>query len=376
MFTQFKDWYQNRHDYAKDWKARTGGKVMAYMCTYVPEEILYAADVLPVRVYGSHEASDLTEQHIFGMYCPFCRDCVAQVMEGRYDYADGVMIAQACLHMRQVYSSWEIHKPTEFMYYMPFPIAVESPHARPHLVAEYKTFIEAVEKWTGKKITIDDLDRGIEILNKNRELMRKVYELRLLDNPPLTGVECMHMTSSSQMVDKREHNQALEKLLKELPSRKTDRETGIRLMIVGSECDDIEFMDMVESLNSTFVADDHCTGSRAFWNSVEPEEDRLLAIAKRYLERPPCPTKDTTKNFVRFHHVMEMAKEAKVEGAVIIQQKFCDPHEIDIPLLRKRFEDNGIRTYFLELDVTVPIGQFKIRIEAFLEMLRADELPF
>ena len=376
MFTQFKDWYENRHEYAKEWKAKTGGKVLAYMCTYVPEEILYAADVLPIRVYGSHEASSLTEAHVFGMYCPFCRDCLAQIMDGKYDYVDGIMIAQACLHMRQIYSSWEIHKPPEFKYYLPMPIQVASKHARPHLAAEYKMFKEAVEKWVGKEITDKDLDRGIEIMNTNRELMRQVYTLRDGEKPPLTGVESMHMTTSSQMVDKVEHNKELEKLVKELPSRTMDRETGIRLMIVGSESDDIEFMEMVETLNATFVADDHCTASRYFWNKVEPMEDRLQAIANRYLDRPPCPTKDTTTDFVRFTHVMAMAKKADVEGAVIIQQKFCDPHEIDIPLLRQRFEDAGIRTYFLELDVTVPIGQFKIRIEAFLEMLRADELPF
>ena len=76
-------------------------------------------------------------------------------------------------------------------------------------------------------------------------------------------------------------------MLKELPNRKLNRETGIRLMIVGSESDDIEFMEMVESLNSTFVADDHCSASRYFWNSVIPQEDRLQAIANRYLDRPP-----------------------------------------------------------------------------------------
>ena len=34
----------------------------------------------------------------------------------------------------------------------------------------------------------------------------------------------------------------------------------------------------------------------------------------------------------------------------------------------------GIKTLFLELDVTVPVGQFKIRTEAFLEMLAEDDL--
>jgi len=50
MIEQFKQWEKNRHDYAKQWKEDNGGKVMGYFCTYVPEEILYAAGVLPVRI--------------------------------------------------------------------------------------------------------------------------------------------------------------------------------------------------------------------------------------------------------------------------------------------------------------------------------------
>ena len=58
----------------------------------------------------------------------------------------------------------------------------------------------------------------------------------------------MEMVVSSQMTDKEEHNQALRELLKELPNRKMSRETGTRLMILGSEDDDTEFLRMVESL--------------------------------------------------------------------------------------------------------------------------------
>ena len=86
MMEKFKEWYEQRHTYAKEWKKKTGGKVAGYFCTYVPEEILYAADVLPVRILGSHEPQDVTEPHIFGMFCPFCRDCLAQGLQGRYDY--------------------------------------------------------------------------------------------------------------------------------------------------------------------------------------------------------------------------------------------------------------------------------------------------
>ncbi|OAT85270.1 benzoyl-CoA reductase, bzd-type, subunit N [Desulfotomaculum copahuensis] len=370
---KFQEWFENRHEYAKEWKQRTGGKVIGYFCTYVPEEILYAAGVLPVRILGSHEPQDVTEPHIFGMFCPFCRDCLAQGLKGRFDYLDGITIAQSCLHIRQAYTSWDLHRPREFSYYLPMPHHVQSKRAYPFLRSELAAFKEAVEKWTGKTISDADLDRGIEIMNTSRRLMREVYELRKRENPPLTGLEAMYLVLSGQMVDKREHNAYLEQKLKELSERQPDRQTGERLMILGSEDDDTAFMAMAESLGTTFVVDDHCTGSRYFWNRVEPQEDRLMAIAARYIDRPACPTKDWPERS-RLPHILKLAKEWNVQGAIVMQQKFCDPHELDIPAIRKYLEENGVPTLFLEFDVTVPIGQFRIRVEAFLEMLRQEDL--
>ncbi len=371
MVEMFQEWYENRHEYAKEWKKK-GGKVLAYFCTYAPEEILYAANVLPVRVLGRHEPQNVTEPHIFAMYCPFCRDCLAQGLEGRYDYLDGIMIAQSCLHLRQAYTSWDLHVPVDYKYYLYMPNNVQSKRAYPYLTGELRDFKKSIEEWTGEKITDSDLDRGIEIVNKNRRLMKQVYETRKNNNPPLTGLEAMYMVVSSQMVDKREHNRVLEEVLDKLSTRNADRDPGVRLMILGSENDDTEFLEMVEGLNATFVIDDHCTGSRYFWNGVTPGEDRLAAIASRYVDRVPCPSKDWPERR-RVEHILKLVKDYKVQGAILIQQKFCDPHELDIPTLRKSLEENAVPTLTLEFDVTVPVGQFKTRVEAFLEEMLLEE---
>jgi benzoyl-CoA reductase subunit C len=373
MKDMFKEFYDARHEYAKEWKRKTGGKVVGYFCTYVPEEILIAGDILPVRILGSHEPQDLTEPHIFGMFCPFCRDCLAQGLKGRFDYLDGIMIAQSCLHVRQAYTSWDIHLPVDYSYFLCMPHHVQSPRAVPYLAGELVEFKKSLEEWTGRKITDADLDRGINTMNENRSLLRKLYELRKMDEPPITGLEAMYAVVSSQMTDKKEHSRVLGETLKNLKGKKTERPTGTRLMIVGSEDDDTEFIGMVESLNATFVVDDHCTGSRYIWEDVAKNGDRLTAIAERYVKRVPCPTKDWPERR-RLSHILGLAKDYRVDGAIIIQQKFCDPHELDIPATRKLLEENGIPSLFLELDVTVPVGQFKVRVEAFLEMLREEDL--
>src|SRR4030042_6022518 len=95
---KFKDWYDARHVYAKEWKKRTGGKVVGMLCTYQPEELFYAADILPVRIFGGHESPTISEPYMFGeLQCPHCRCCLAEGLRGRYDYLDGLIVSNTCL---------------------------------------------------------------------------------------------------------------------------------------------------------------------------------------------------------------------------------------------------------------------------------------
>ncbi len=373
MFSKFFDWYHKRHDYAREWISRNSGEVVGCFCSYAPEEIIYAAGHLPVRMLGSHEPQDVTEPHIFGMFCPFCRDVLAQGLKGRLDYMKGIMIAQSCLHLRQSFTSWKKHVPVDYAYYLCMPNKVQTEHSRPYLKGELEKFKKSLEEWTGKTITDEALRESIELHNENRSLMHEVYDLRKGPNPPVTGLEAMVMVASSFFVDKKDHNAELKRILPELRSRNLERETGARLMLVGSENDDTEFVKLVESVGATVVTDDHCTGSRYFWNFTESNGDILQDIANRYIDRPPCPTKDWEER-KRFPHVLQLAKDFKADGVILIQQKFCDPHECDIPILKNYLNENGYPSLFLEFDVTVPLGQMRIRVEAFLEILGEEEL--
>jgi benzoyl-CoA reductase subunit C len=343
------------------------------MCTYMPEEILYAAGVLPVRVLGGHEPQNVTEPHILGMFCPFCRDVLAQGLLGRYDYLDAIAITHSCQHIHQAYESWVLHKGIKG-FFIPTPNNVQSRRALPFMRGQFKIFKEQVEEWTGKEISDDDLRGGIEIVDRTRSLLREVYDTRKSDDPPISGLDAMCMVVASQVSDKVKFNRTLEDVIQnELPGRRAKDDPGIRLMIVGSENDDVKFMEMAESLDATIVVDDHCTGSRYFWNVTETGADPLTIIADRFIKRPPCPIKDfPARN--RMPHLIGLAKDWNVAGVIIIQQKFCDPHELDKVAITKGLEEAGFPILHLEFDVTVPIGPLKIRVEAFLETLGSEEL--
>ncbi|MDP2645644.1 MAG: 2-hydroxyacyl-CoA dehydratase family protein [Desulfobacterales bacterium] len=370
MFEQFGDAYENRHEYAKAWKKRTGGKVVGFLCSYAPEEILYAAGVLPVRLFGAQKSSDLVEKHLASnIACSFCRDCLGQALEGEYAYLDGVVQGQTCLHTGEVFWIMEKHLPLEFTYFLSVPHSTQNKGRFEYLAKEYEDFTSALAKWVGKPITNQDLDMGIEAYNNNRRLIRQIFEYRKKDDPLVTGAEALDVALSAQIMDRREHNAMMEAVLKDLPGRKMDRETGTRLIIIGSVNTDREFMRLVEEgldLPATIVIDDTCTGIRYNFNDVTPQEDRLLAISIRYNHRPPCPNKDWPKRR-RMPFINHLVKEYNAEVAVLFNQKFCQPHQLDNVFIEEKLKEQGMTTLRLEFDIRMPKGQIRTRLEAMLE---------
>ena len=120
IMEKFHDVIINHHDYAREWKQKTGGKVFGYMCSYCPEEIIYAAGILPVRVVGSHEPPDITDTHVSSRSCVFGRDILAQGLSGRYDYLDGIVLTHSCQQIQLMFHSWKLHVPTPFKHLIYF----------------------------------------------------------------------------------------------------------------------------------------------------------------------------------------------------------------------------------------------------------------
>src|SRR3990172_7306923 len=172
MLDRFRELVANRHQYAEGWKARTAGKVMGFFCCYAPEELIYAAGMLPVRVLGGHEPQDLSAPHIHSMFCPFSRNTLAEGLKGHFDYLDGVAMGQSCMHMMQGYDSWRWNLPVSYSYFMSFPAKVQSPLAKTFLMAELADFKASLEGYIGRAIADSDLRRAIDIHNTNRSLLR------------------------------------------------------------------------------------------------------------------------------------------------------------------------------------------------------------
>lgn len=363
----FKALVANRHEYAKAWKERTKGKVIGWLEPYFPEELVYAAGLLPVRIIPEHEPNDISDKWIYASCYPV-RDIVNQFLKGRFDYVDGLVYGEGC---QWAYNSWEVvvnNNEKLFNHFIFVPNHTDAPTSKHVLRSEFNMFKKKLEEWTGKEITDDALDNAIEVYNKNRLLLKRICELRRMERPLIHGAEMMNIILADQVMDKAEMNEILEKFIPELEARKPG-EDRIRLMLIGSETFDTQLEEMVESLGGDVVIDELDNGTGYFWNNVIPQEDRLMAIALKYLGRPKSAIKDNNWRR-RPQHIFQLAEDYNVDGALVVKQIYCHPHGTDNYAVWKILRQRYIPLHFFERDTLLPVEETKLRLEAFLNMLK------
>jgi benzoyl-CoA reductase subunit C len=375
IIERFRSITENTHEYAKSLQGK-GQLLAGYMCTHVPEEILYAAGIIPVRILTSHVSQAMTRSYMHETYCSFSHDCAYQGLAHNYDFLDLIVTSSSCIHMGEAFNVWVRFAGFQGKSFLiPYPHIIETKPARGFMVESFGEFKQFIEKFVKKSITDDDIERAIKVYNHTRRLLKRLWEFLRRDNPPITGPEVATVTLASQVMDKQECNQMLEQLIQRLEAEPGKAPSGVRLMVTGGACDDLGIFDLIEHLNysASLVFIDSCTAARYFWFEVpEDRPDKLGAIAEGYIGRIPCPAKDNvpgTGEKKRFRFIQQFIEDFKPDGVVFLYQRFCSPQPMDIVALKPILDKLGIPSTELELDTTVPITQFGTQLEALVEII-------
>lgn len=354
----------------KEWRGK-GGKVIGYVCIYVPEEIIYAAGVLPFRVSGDNEELELkkAEAYLYINTCSFARTGFQLAIEGQYDFLEGLVTAETCDGARRLHDVWlRYRNNNSFMYIFYIP---RKWNDRSHQF--YRAGMEGLKKkleeFVGKEVNDEALRHAISVYNRSRQLLHSLYELRKRDNPPITGAETLEVVKAGMRIPREQYNKILERLVNELEH--TDRQINkkVRLMILGSILHNSEWIEAIESLDAIVVTDELCTGTRYFWNFIDTDLPPMEALTNYYLNRPPCARFQPSER--RFKHIFDMIEQYKVHGVVSEIVRYCVPYGHDKPLLKGRLEKRDIPVLELDLEYGQGgTGQIRTRAEAFVEMLQ------
>ena len=363
---EFQDILDNRYQVIRE-NNKPGQKVIGWMCSYVPEEIIHAAGLYPVRVWGGKTTS-LADAYMHINMCSLVRSTYDEALQGNYDFLDGFVSLNTCDNIRRLYDIWAYYKKTPYYHILPLPHKINQASIE-YFRDELERFKESLERGFGAKVTPTALWRAIDLYNHSRSLLRQIDTLRKQPNPPLTGAQFLAVVLAGTILPREKYNARLEKLLAALPQEKVNRDGAVRLLLVGSELDDPEFVRLIEDTGGLVVADDLCTGTKSFWNQVEKNGDAFYALAHRYLNRPDCPRMRPSDR--RMEHIKELIKDYNAQGVILEIIQFCKLHQEGSLPVRQTLKELGVPVLALTREYQLTgAGATKTRVEAFLDTIR------
>jgi len=285
--------------YIKKWQENKK-KVIGYYCTYIPEELLYAANLLPFRIRATgNKDTELGDIYMVRFTCSFVRATLDLALKGSYDFLDGFLVCNSCDHSRRMFELFDLKvfnregfnkKVPRFYLALPHVITDEGFEWYKQEIEELKTEIE--ENYKISEIRDEKLIESIKIHNENRTLLRKINDLRIQSDPKLSGSEALQINMANASIPKEIANKELKRILKIINERQTsDIENKKRILLVGSVVDNIEFTQLIENSGAIITSDFLCFGTRNFHDDVilQNGESPLDSITRRVYYRIPCP---------------------------------------------------------------------------------------
>jgi benzoyl-CoA reductase/2-hydroxyglutaryl-CoA dehydratase subunit BcrC/BadD/HgdB len=352
------------------WKER-GGRVIGFFCSAVPEELFSAAGLLPFRMRGTgSKSTELSDAYFSSINCSFPRHTFNQALLGEFDFLDGLVCINSCDHVRRIYDNWKRALKTPFVQVMSLPRKIEEPQVEWY-DEELRLLKGQLEEHFEVEIDDERIRAAIRLHNEVRALQKRLYELRRADRPPITGTETLAVMVAGTAMPKQRYKELLEELLEELIVSEGCGEYRARLMIVGGELDDPEYIRIIEEQGGLVVADSTCFGSRLMWEPVdEAASDPIRALARYYIqERPSCPRMygDQPR---RIDYTRSLAREYKVDGIIGERLLFCDQWLVEHYMTTLDLGKDGIPFMVLDREYVLSgQGQIRTRVQAFIETL-------
>jgi benzoyl-CoA reductase/2-hydroxyglutaryl-CoA dehydratase subunit BcrC/BadD/HgdB len=355
------------------WKG-SGRPVIGYFCSYVPVELITAVGAMPFRLRGAGSVdSSAADTFLSSRTCTYVRHTLSLALEGRYHFLDGEISLNTCDHVRRAYDLWRHKTNIGFHGFLSVPRnARESLY--PYFREEIENLKSALEKYLAKPIEDAGLRKAIALHNAVRDRLRRINEWRLRPKPVLSGASMLTIAIAAQVMPPSDFIEKADRYLATLESERPEgHEPRARMLLVGGELDEPDFVAALESQGATVVADTLCVGMKTFDRPVEEGSSLPLdALGRRYFFHTPCAR--MIGNFPeRADAIIESMRRHAIDGIVFQRLKFCDPWGGEAHNLRERLKKQGIPVLFLEREYgLLHAGQVKTRVQAFLEMMESS----
>ena len=366
---------------------KEGQFCIGYTCENVPEPLLNLPGVFSVRLRAPRTGSmEMSTYYLTSFLCEYSRALLERAIEGGFNFADCIITPDGCTMMNRAVENMELlktmgeGKPGFFYDYMEIPMKADDNGLALYVLQCKNHILEPLRRSYGIDVSDGAIRKAVEEHNRVCRLIREIGEFRKSDRPRITGYEFHVLCLATYVCPKRLLIDRLEETLEELRHREPEAEKPrTRVVVVGSEVDDPDFIKLVEETGVFVCADRFCSGSFPGRDPIElsDDEDALTQICRQYMYRCQCPRMmNTAKMIGRRDYVNSLAKEYGAEGIIYEQIKFCDPWAYErmmgSHILRN---DYGYPVLSIDRPYSLSgVGQMKTRIQAFIESVEIKKI--
>ncbi len=351
-------------------QAASDGRIpIGYSCSFVPEALLMADRLFPVRLRAPGVAgTELADNYLSTLVCSYTRSLLEFAMDDRYGLIRGWVFVPSCAHMQRLIDNMEYLRKPAFSHVIDVPRK-----ANDATLAWMEEELGMLAKKLASHFGVDtgsaSLMKAIDEWNRFAETVNAIGDLRKKESPPITGAEFHSMVMASLASPKDMILPGIETLRREIENRKGMDKYRARLMVAGAHLHDPELIRIIESQGGLVVADRFCTGTIPGFKPIEAGGDPIRALAAHTFEKTQCPR--MMENFeMRLQGIIDTVREYRVDGVLIEVIKFCDLWGVDSMPLVSALRKEGVPVLKIEREYRTGCeGQLRTRVQAFIESL-------
>ncbi|KEI74402.1 2-hydroxyacyl-CoA dehydratase [Clostridium botulinum] len=368
FFNDFKDVIDHPKKYIMKHMEKTGQKAIGCMPLYTPEELVLAAGMFPVGVWGSNTELSKAKTYFPAFICSILQTTLENALNGEYDMLSGMMIPNYCDSLKCMGQNFKLTVENIDFIPVTVPQNRKMEAGKEFLKSQYKMNIEQLEKISGNKITDESLEKAIEVYDEHRKIMNDFSMLASKYPDVITPTKRNYVMKSAYYMDKKEHTEKVRQLMDEIKTIDSKPFEGKRVITTGIIADSEDLLKILEENNIAIVGDDIAHESRQYRTLTPGAATPMDRLAEQFANRECSTLYDPEKK--RGKYIVEMAKERKADGIIFFMTKFCDPEEYDYPQMKKDFEEAGIPHVLIETDMQMKnYEQARTAIQAFSETL-------
>jgi benzoyl-CoA reductase/2-hydroxyglutaryl-CoA dehydratase subunit BcrC/BadD/HgdB len=357
-----------------------GGKVIGVFCIQVPDELIYAAGAIPLRMScGFYDSISPAEEIIPKNTCPLIKSSVGfnfLKINPLFDFCDAIIIPTTCdgkKKMADVLSNYHT------VWSLELPNDKDNPASRDFWVEQIKILKDKLEKLTGAIITKEALKQSILKLHKRTAISRELFELRKNKKIVITGRDTylIMQTAFFDNIDRwlLQVEVVIEEMKNNMKANKVMMPpTTPRIIMTGSALiwPNMKLLHTVEESGAVVVGDDSCACGQYFYNPAELDDwsmkAMIEALSDKYLLPTVCPIFVHSDD--RIDRLLELVNQYQADGVVYHILRLCQVFDFEYTKVSRVFEKKKIPMIKIETEYSEEdAGQIKTRIEAFIEML-------